>query len=208
MEIVPAIISNTFAEVEDKLNLLEPLVDWAHVDVMDGSMTSTKSWRVPSDLDFVNGKIKLEVHLMIKDVEEVLAEWASVTDRLIIHAESVADLGEVIEVFKNHHSKLGVALLLDTPLAEITSVLPEIDFVHLMSVREIGYHGKKFEEEVLEKIKSLRALSSSVTISVDGGITLDNKEKIISAGANRLVVGQALWSTPDLAATINAFRRS
>ena len=84
MEIVPAIISTTFAEVEDKLNLLEPLVSWAHVDVMDGSMTSAKSWRVPSDLDFVNGKIKLEVHLMVKDVEEVLAEWAGVTDRLII----------------------------------------------------------------------------------------------------------------------------
>lgn len=206
-EVIPAIIGQTFSEVEDKLNLLEPLAAWAHLDVMDGQFAPSRSWSVASDLDFIAGQIKLEAHLMVSDPETALGEWVRVVDRVIVHAEAVSNLPDVLQVFESHHTQLGVALLLESKLAEIESVLDKIKFVHLMSIKEIGYQGKNFESSVLEKIKALRALAPHVTISVDGGINLHNAKDVLSAGADRLVVGSAIWSQNDLAQAITQFKK-
>lgn len=206
-EVIPAIIGQNFSEVEDKLNLLDQLVDWAHLDVMDGKFAPSRSWSVASDLDFIAGRVKLEVHLMVKEPEAVLGEWVRVVDRIIVHAEAVNNLPDLLQVFESHHTQLGVALLLSTPLEEIESVLDQIKFVHLMSIEEIGYQGKKFEEKVLNKIKSLRAMAPHVTISVDGGINLDNASPVLAAGADRLVIGNAIWSAKDLTTAIAEFKK-
>lgn len=207
MEIVPSIISETFSEVEDKLRLLEGAAEWAHLDIMDGQFAKTRSWQVASDLDFVPGRIKLETHLMVKDPEAVLAEWTRVVDRIIVHVEAVADVRELLTIFESHHTQLGLALLLETPVEILKSYVEELKFVHLMSVKEIGHYGQPFEDEVLEKIKTLRALAPSVNISVDGGINLNNVKKVFAAGANRVVVGGAIWSNGDPLKNISEFKK-
>ncbi|MDO8183861.1 MAG: HisA/HisF-related TIM barrel protein [bacterium] len=207
MELVPSIISQTFSGVEDKLQLLEGQVNWAHLDIMDGRFAKIRSWQVASDLDFISGQIKLEAHLMVEKPEEIISAWAQVVDRVIVHAEAAADIKELIAVFSNHHTQLGVALLLETPVEVLTKYLSVLKFVHLMSVAEIGYHGKKFESKVLAKIKTLRALAPSVTISVDGGINLENIKKVLAAGADRVVVGGTIWNSPDPIKTIHQFQK-
>ena len=44
-------------------------------------------------------------------------------------------------------------------------------------------------------------------ISVDGGVNLDNAQELIGAGADRLVVGSAIWQSNDIENTIDALRR-
>lgn len=205
MQLVPAIIAATGSEAIDKINLLESQSEWAHLDIMDGRFAPTVSWQAPADLELVEGRIKLEAHLMINEPERVLSEWLPVIDRAIVHFEAVADLSEMIETFKLYHNELGVALLLETPVEELTEYLPELEFVNLLAVKKIGYHGEPFDERVLKKIKALRKLSPKVTISVDGGINLENASEVIAAGADRLVVGGALWRAADLHKAIKDF---
>jgi len=206
MELVPAIIAQNGSEVSDKLNLVESQTDWAHLDIADGQFAPTMTWQTPSDLELVEGRIKLEAHLMINEPEATLAAWTEVVDRVIVHAEATADLAELIEVFDHQRTQLGVALLLSTPVETIASFLPQLKFINLLAVAKIGYHGEPFDERVLAKIKTLRSLAPKITISVDGGLNLANAQSVIAAGADRLVVGNALWQAADLTKTIAQFQ--
>lgn len=197
IELVPSIIAYNLEELNRKLSLLEPVSPWAHLDVVDGRFANTATWQEPADLEAVDGRIKLEVHLMIESPEDTLAEWRAVADRIIIHAESTSQWQEVAEGFSGHPNQLGVALKLETPVTWLDPILSQLKFVHLMSIDEIGYHGRLFDEKVLEKIKDLRAKKSDLIISVDGGINKDNLKSLIAAGANHLIVGAAIWDAAD-----------
>ena len=87
-EIIPAIIGKNFTEVRDKIEEVGELTTWLHLDVADGKFVADKSWSVPDDLHEVNGRIKIEVHLMTEQPEETVADWVSVADRVIVHPES------------------------------------------------------------------------------------------------------------------------
>ena len=100
-----------------------------------------------------------------------------------------------------------MALLLNTEAEDIEPYLDRIDVVQFMSIAEVGKQGYAFDESAVEKIKLWRAKHSGVTISVDGGINLDTAKLVLEAGANNLVVGSAIWQTPDPIATLNAFTR-
>ena len=131
MELVPAIIAHTGSEAMDKIGLIEGQAEWAHLDIMDGQFAPTVSWQTPDDLELVEGRIKLEAHLMINEPERVLPEWLPVVDRVIVHFEAVTDLEEVIETFKLHRNELGVALLLETPVEALKEYWSGISFVNL-----------------------------------------------------------------------------
>ena len=47
-----------------------------------------------------------------------------------------------------------------------------------------------------------------IDIEVDGGVTADNADRVIAAGANALVAGSAVFKTPDYASNIAAIRNA
>lgn len=213
MQIVPAILGENFNEVSKKVASVEGLTDWVHIDVCDGVFAEGFTWDNPADLYDIEGKTKIAVHLMVDKPEEVAGEWLEVADRVIIHAEATEHLKDIIEIFTGRSLMLGVALKLETPIESIEPFmdhLPDgkagLKNVHLMSIAEIGHHGEQFDKSVLKKIKSLRQAHPGVTISVDGGITLDNAKDIVDAGANELIVGSAIWQSKDIAKTIKDFQ--
>lgn len=205
-QVVPAILGENFNEVSKKLALVEGLVEWVHIDVNDGVFAEGFTWDNPQDLFQIEGKTKIAVHLMVDQPEEVVGEWLEVADRVIVHAEATDRLADIIEVFKDRSLMLGVALKLETPIADIEQFLPKLKYIHLMSIAEIGHHGEPFDASVLEKIKDLRAKAPNVIIGVDGGVNLENAKSIIDAGANELIVGSALWKSGDVAKTISDFK--
>jgi len=50
IEIIPAIIPKFFQEIEEKIKLVEPYVDWVQLDVMDGKFVNNLTWTNPNDL--------------------------------------------------------------------------------------------------------------------------------------------------------------
>lgn len=198
--IIPSIIAHGSEELMKKINLLETFSPWAHLDVADGVFAPNVTWQEPTDLETIEGKIKLEIHLMIERPEEILPEWWRVADRVLVHLEGSEFIDEIIEDATGPGPEFGLALLLETPIKSVEKFLPRLKFVHLMSIKKIGYHGEPFDAKIIEKIKELRAGSPTLTISVDGGLNHQNLELVVAAGANRVVVGSAIWQFANPAA--------
>jgi len=204
--IVPSIIAKTFEEVKQKITQLDGLVEWAQLDIMDGKFVIPMSWDVAEDLETLDGKIKLEAHLMVKDPDETLVEWMNYSDRVIVHAESAAHLADSLEVFDGTPARFGVALKIDTPLSVLDDFEGKINHVQLMSIDVLGYYGAKFDEGIYDRVREVREKYPEMEISVDGGVTLENGPKLFEAGANNLIIGSAIWDSGDVVGAIKSFQ--
>ncbi|MEX0919034.1 MAG: ribulose-phosphate 3-epimerase [Candidatus Paceibacterota bacterium] len=205
--ITPSIISQEFTEIKDKIGRLEGLAPWVHLDVMDGKFVPPMTWSAPDDLKAVAGQIKVEVHLMTEKPEEILADWLLVADRAVIHFEATDCLADIIDRFKSSATAIGLAFKLETPVEDIFPYVEQVALIQLMSIAEIGYHGRPFDRRVLDKVKTLRRQFPDVIIQLDGGINLQTAPEAASAGADNLIVGSAVWQSDNLPATLTSLQK-
>jgi len=212
IEIIPAIIAEDFRELKKKIRLVEPYVDWVHIDIMDGKFVPHSTWSEPKKLKDINTNLKIETHLMILDpfktVNDCLRAGIS---RVIIHWESLksnpeGQLKKITEKVKSYKSQIGVVLNPETPWQEIKDFVKNLDLVLLMGVNP-GRSGQSFREEILPKIKAFREFSANLNIEVDGGVKSENIRKIIEAGANILVAGSAIFEARDVKMAIEELRQ-
>ncbi len=211
-EIVPAIIGENFLEVSKKINQLDKLdgsVEWTQIDVMDGLFVPEYSWQSPAELTDLDGKLKLEAHLMLEEPENVLDDWLDTCDRVIVHLEATNKLTEIIDKLDKLNQvekRFSIAILMQTDLAKLAPFMGKVKNVQLMSIATIGHHGEPLDQKIFARIKLLRKEYPDVKISVDGGVTLDNAEKLIKAGADRLVIGSAIWKSKDISQAVKNFQ--
>ena len=86
----------------------------------------------------------------------------------------------------------------------------DLDLVLIMSVNP-GFGGQAFIPSALDKIRALRQRITqrglAAELQVDGGVKLDNIRDVVTAGADVLVAGSAVFGTDNYAATITALRQ-
>src|SRR3989339_329133 len=196
-EIIPSIVSRDFADLEKKIKILDSHVTWAEIDVADGVFASNITFQEPALLNELDDKLKLSVHLMVELPETVIEEWLAVADRVVVHYESTEELADILEKYPKKHQEIIVALALDTPVSVIDSIADTIKTVQLMSIRRLGFQGEDFCPEVIEKIKTIKTKWPHLKVVVDGGVGIDEAKDLISAGADALVVGSAIWGAID-----------
>jgi ribulose-phosphate 3-epimerase len=221
IEIIPAILPEDFSDLEEKLSIISGKVPLVHIDVTNGTLTKQSNWPYSDDasefLKIVNEvegfpfweEVSFEVHLMVKDPTEIIEDWILAgAERIILHIESFDDeseLSRVLSVMKNRFDKnsshlsieVGLAVNASTPLNKVYPHVLEADFIHLMSIDEIGAQGEPFNEKIFGRIKDLREKFSETIIAVDGGVDIENIEELVDAGANRLVIGSAIFGTEN-----------
>lgn len=206
-EIIPAVIGQNFDEIRRKIELIEGLVEWVQIDIADGLFATTYTWENSEDLFGLDGKVKVEVHLMVEQPEHYVADWLRVVDRIIVHWEATTQMPLILQQFENIPTKVGVALLLETPLEKLEEFKDKIDLIQLMGIDKIGRHGEVFDERVIARVRALRAQLPGCTISVDGGINLETGKRLVEAGANNLVIGSEIWNSEDVKKTILEFKK-
>jgi len=181
------------------------------VDICDGHFVPSFTWpykkhddsfeRIIHEDDGLPGwkDLEYEFDLMVDHPEKVIDEWVSAgASRIIIHAEAKGDVAGAIESLQGR-VEIGVALNMETPLKEIFDSRFKIQeghvqFIQLMGIDNVGYQGQKFDEKVVGRIKEARLLFPGLPISVDGGISLENARSLADAGADRLIVGSAIFN--------------
>ena len=103
----------------------------------------------------------------------------------------------------------GIALNPHTPVELLKDILQDVDMVLLMSVNP-GFGGQSFIPHTINKIKRMREMIDeqllNVKIEIDGGVTLDNAQMIIEAGADILVAGSTVFKAKDPIQTIAALK--
>ena len=117
-----------------------------------------------------------------------------------VHYETCVHLHRTVEQIKENGMKAGVTLNPHTPVSLLEDIVSDVDMVLIMSVNP-GFGGQKFIEHSTEKISVLKEMilrkNANTLIEVDGGINLDTGKKVLTAGADILVAGNAIFSTPD-----------
>lgn len=193
----PSILTANFCELKKEIDLLEEAgVEYIHLDIMDGKFVPNITFgpKIISDLRSQYNLV-FDAHLMVEKPELMLDEFAKAgCDIITIHAESTTHLHRQIQYIKSLGKKAGVSLNPHTPLSELEYIIDDLDQILIMSVNP-GFGGQSFIPAIMEKIKKARNMigDRDIMLQVDGGIKLNNVKDVLSAGANSIVVGSAIF---------------
>ncbi|MBW6509720.1 MAG: ribulose-phosphate 3-epimerase [Desulfuromonadales bacterium] len=212
MKIAPSILSADFSRLGDEIRAIEQGgADYVHIDVMDGHFVPNITIG-PLVVDAVRRvtDLPLDVHLMIENPDRYVGDFARAgADLIVVHVEATTHLHRTIQLIRSLGKKAGVSLNPATSLSTLDMILPDLDLVLLMTVNP-GFGGQSFIENCLPKIAQLRQridqLGMPIELEVDGGVKIDNIERIAAAGADVFVAGSAVFGTGDYAATIRQLR--
>jgi len=203
IQIAPSILSADFAKIEKAVKMMEEAgADLIHIDVMDGHFVPNLTFgpKLVSSLKKTTS-LPLDVHLMVENpsffiplFHEAGADWIS------IHLETSVHLHKDIHLIKKYQKKAGLALNPATPIHLMNDILQDLDFILIMTVNP-GWGGQSFIDSCLAKIAKLKSWIKGqqlpIPIEVDGGVNLDNIERVIKAGAEIIVAGSAVFHAPQ-----------
>ncbi|MEI8249448.1 MAG: ribulose-phosphate 3-epimerase, partial [Candidatus Taylorbacteria bacterium] len=122
-----------------------------------------------------------------------------------IHAESTGGVEEAIHELADR-VEIGLALNIETPIVVLAHYANKIQFVQCMGITHVGFQGQVFDTRVIEKIKAIKATYPALIISVDGGVSLETAPLLIQAGADRLIVGSAIFGSANFVEAISHFK--
>jgi len=181
---------------EDVKKLDKAKINYFHIDIMDGHYVPN----LAMNLNMIE-KLKeitntpIDVHLMVDNPKEYIKDLVNLKVEYVSFHFSVSNYPfRLIDSFKKKGIKIGIAINPVENLNLIKYLLPELDYVNIMSV-EPGFYGQKFIKNTLEKIAILKKMIDKknlrIPIEVDGNINEENAKLCIQKGAEILVLGSS-----------------
>ena len=208
MILAPSILSADFGRLAEEVAAIERGgAGLVHVDVMDGHFVPNMTIG-PVVVKAVRRatKLPLDVHLMIENADRWVDAFADAGAGWIsLHVEAMPHLQRTVAHLKKRGVKAGVALNPGTPLTAISEILPELDYVLVMSVNP-GFGGQAFLPRSVDKVRRLRGeileRGLPTLIEIDGGVDDGNIRTLGAAGVDIAVAGNAVYGGGDPAGAV------
>jgi ribulose-phosphate 3-epimerase len=202
-EIAPSLLSADFTRLAEEIGRVEAGgATTLHVDVMDGRFVPNITIGLPvvKSIRKVT-KLTIDTHLMIEEPGRYAVEFVKAgADMVSVHVEADDHLNRTLTAIREAGGKSGVAINPATPVVMLEEALPYADFILLMSVNP-GFGGQGFIPTSVDKLRRLKrmidASGHDVRIEIDGGIGPENIGEVVSAGAEIIVAGSAVFGGGD-----------
>jgi len=199
VQLLPSILSADFAHLADQVAAAERGGGTViHVDVMDGHFVPNITIGPPVVKSLRKAtRLPLDCHLMIENPDEFIPAFADAGANWVsVHFEACRHLHRSLQLIAHHGMQPAVVLNPATRVDLIVDILPMVHHVLIMSVNP-GFGGQEFIPFSLDKIRRLaeirRELGLAFKIEVDGGVAHDTVAKVVQAGADLLVAGNAVF---------------
>lgn len=211
MYIFPAINATSFEEAKElieKAKTFIPEKGWVHIDVADGKFTQNELWGSPEELLRMKDTLKnigVEVHLMVADPESAVELWAAtgLVHRIVVHIEAVINAAAILETCQRYGVEAVLAITPPSKAERLAPFFNQFKHFQVLAVTP-GLAGQRFNPEVINKIRFLRAQAPNATIEVDGGINPETGRQCKEAGADIMVSASYIFESPD---AIDAYER-
>jgi len=184
--------------------------DYLHIDVMDGVFVPSISFGMPVIRSIrKHTGVFLDVHLMIEKPERYIEAFAGCgANGITVHLEAVSDAALCLRRIKELGLRCGLAVSPGTDEALLEPYAGLLDMALIMTVNP-GFGGQKYIDGCTGKIMRARRMldkvKEGIDIEVDGGITRQNISRVLSAGANVIVMGSSVFGG-DVAENTRYFR--
>jgi len=203
IELLPSILSADFAHLADQVAAAERGGGTAiHVDVMDGHFVPNITIGPPV-VKWLRKftSLPLDCHLMIENPDEFIPAFADAGASWVsVHYEACPHLHRTLELIAQHGMQPAVVVNPATRVEVLKEILPMVHHVLVMSVNP-GFGGQEFIPFSLDKIRRLaelrKELGLAFRIEVDGGVAHDTVARVVKAGAELLVAGNAVFGAGE-----------
>jgi ribulose-phosphate 3-epimerase len=214
IDIAPSILSADFSRLGEEIEAVERGgATILHVDVMDGHFVPNLTLGLPVVKSIAQAtELPVDAHLMISEPGRYAQQFVEAGARMVsVHVEADAHLHRTLASIKSAGAQAGVVLNPATPIESLGEALQFADYVLVMSVNP-GFGGQKFIPTSVDKVRRLRRMIEErkldTRIEIDGGIDLENIASVITAGAEIIVAGSAIFGAADPEAAVRGLREA
>jgi ribulose-phosphate 3-epimerase len=212
IDIAPSILSADFSRLGEEIMAVESGgATILHVDVMDGHFVPNLTVGLPVVRSIARAtKMPIDAHLMISEPGRYAAQFVEAGAKMVsVHVEADAHLHRTLASIKSAGALAGVAINPATPIESLDEAVSFADYILVMSVNP-GFGGQRFISTSVDKVRRLRRLIEArklqTRIEIDGGIDLENIVSVVTAGAEIIVAGSAIFGSNNPEAAVRGLR--